>query len=174
MKAMKSKRGATLTEVLVASAILALLVLALFEGIIFAGRISRINAELLEAEGIAWDAVCASFNEDYDTLLAEATPVSNASAVGSVAPVSTTLLESRAPLLCEYDAAPTLRLYRAKCLVTTDTATARTQLFVLIFADVEWGPAGKRKLLSGNLPRSADGEPPVMAWRGPLSRVVTY
>ena len=49
------KRGVTFIEVMLAAAILALTVLAVFEGIAVSARIARENAEYLQADAYAFD-----------------------------------------------------------------------------------------------------------------------
>ena len=51
----KARRGATLVEVMLAAAILALMVLSLFEGIAVSARIAHENAEYLQADAYAFD-----------------------------------------------------------------------------------------------------------------------
>lgn len=62
------RRGVTLAECMVASAVLGLLVLVLLSGVTVATRIADDNAQLLAAEAVAWDAAWKRFNEDYDNL----------------------------------------------------------------------------------------------------------
>ena len=52
----RAKRGVTLVEVMLAASILALMVLALFEGIAVSARVARENAEYLQADAYAFDA----------------------------------------------------------------------------------------------------------------------
>ena len=63
---MRGRKGATLVELMLAGAILALVVTSLFEGILVANRIAHENAELLAAQAIAADAAWWRFNEKYD------------------------------------------------------------------------------------------------------------
>ena len=164
---MRARRGVTLTETMVAGAMLALVTLALFEGVSVAARISRENAEVLQAEGIAWDAVWTAFNEDYDSLLGACTG----------APTRTVVLPSAAaPLLARYANAgyPKLTLTLSRSRVTTDSDSGRSELFVCIAADVEWGAPGRVKRLSKCMPRAAgaaEGTPTVFVWRSPMRRV---
>ena len=59
------RRGVTLAECMIASAVLGLLVLVLLSGVTVATRIADDNAQLLAAEAVAWDAAWKRFNEDY-------------------------------------------------------------------------------------------------------------
>ena len=131
---MDSRRGMTLVEVMVAGAILTLLTVALFQGIILASRIARENAELLQAEGVAWDAVWMAFNEDYDRLRGQCPSVR-----------TVTLSEDMAPELAGYAQAPTLTVSLSRAREIVD---GRPVDFVAIEGDVEWGPSGRRRKVS--------------------------
>ena len=152
---MKASRGFTLVEVMLAGSILLISTLALFEGITLATRISRENSELLQAEGVAWDAVWTVFNEDYDRLLDEC---SGGDSVRSV-----TLSEDVAPILARYDMAPTLSVTLKKVSVVIDSVTKN---FVSVEGDVTWGPRLNRRSLS-SMQRT-------FVYRGPISRVETF
>ncbi len=147
---MKSARGFTLVETMVAGTILAFVTLALFEGVTLAARLSRENAELLQAEGVAWDAVWSAFNEDFDRMSAECKGSAN-----NIAQRSVTLSEDAAPILARYDTAATL-----------DMSLALTNGFICIEGDVTWGPAAKRRSLSDTQR--------TFVWRSSLGRVVNY
>ena len=62
------RKGFTLVECAVAGALLAALALVFLQGIGVATRIAEENARLLAADGVAWDAVWKTFNEDYDSI----------------------------------------------------------------------------------------------------------
>ncbi len=155
---MKASRGFTLVETMLAGSILLISTLAMFEGITLATRISRENAELLQAEGVAWDAVWTVFNEDYERLIDECNSKS-----GGVSVRSVTLSDDVAPILARYDMAPTLSVTLTKVAVTIDSATKN---FVSVEGDVTWGPRLKRRSLS-SMQRT-------FVWRGPMSRVETF
>ncbi len=156
---MRSARGFTLVETMVAGAILALVTLALFEGITVAARLSRENAEILQAEGIAWDAVWSAFNEDYSLLLAECRKGSG----GTTAVRTVTLPDGAAPLLAKYDTPPTLSVTLTKTEVDVDGSTKN---FVSVEGDVTWGPSAKRRSLSETQR--------TFVWRSPMGRVANY
>jgi prepilin-type N-terminal cleavage/methylation domain-containing protein len=155
---MKASRGFTLVETMVACAVLSLAVLALFEGLTLAARLSRENAELLQAESVAWDAVWAAFNEDYDALLSECRRGAGGVSVRTVA-----LSDEAAPLLSRYDAAPTLSVTLTKTDVAVDSGE---KSFVAVEGDVTWGPVSGRRSLS-SVQRT-------WVYRGPVGRVETY
>ena len=62
------KRGVTFIEVMLAASILALTVLAVFEGIAVSARIARENAEYLQADAYAFDLAWKRYNESYGAL----------------------------------------------------------------------------------------------------------
>ncbi len=143
---MRSKRGVTLVEVMLAGAILTLLSLALFNGIALSARIAHENAELLSAEAVVWDAVWKRFNEEYTQLLF------------TDGWISETLTTNAAPALCSYDTAPTLKM-RVSPVVGYPSLRC-------IEGDLEWGPSAKRRQLSDVCP--------IFVYRGKLGRVVSW
>ncbi len=147
---MRSSRGFTFIETMVAGAILAFVMLALFEGVTVAARLSRENAEILQAEGIVWDAVWMAFNEDYERLSAECT-----ASADRIARREATLPEAAAPLLARYDTAPVL-----------DMSLSLTNGFICIEGDVTWGGSSDRRCLSDTQR--------TFVWRSPMGRVVSY
>ena len=147
---MKSKRGVTLIEVMLAGAILALLSIALFNGIAIAARIAHENAETLSAEAVVWDAVWKKFNEDYTTIKSA---------------VSTTWTEES----LSSNAAPALAVYgtgAANLPKLKLRVSGITETLCCIEGDLEWGPSSKRRLLSDICP--------VFVYRGELGRVVSW
>ena len=140
------RRGVTLAECMIASAVLGLLVLALLSGVSVAARIADDNARLLAAEAVAWDAAWKRFNEDYDSLvLNETTGWQNLSS----------------------NAAPALSVYDTPAKLRVDVSAAAEAGWLadlkVIVADVEWGPASRRRSLS------EDGLA-VQVWRGDMGR----
>ncbi len=115
-------------ECTLAGALLSLLAVVFLEGISVATRISTENAQLLAADGVAWDAVWKKFNESYDNM--------------SVGTRTETLVESAAPSLyaegCE-----------AKLTVQVSAVPGFPNL-KCISADVEWGP---ERLVDGKTAR---------------------
>lgn len=121
------RRAFSLVEMMLASAVLAITVLALFEAVIISTRIAHENSEYLAAEAVAWDAVWKRFNEDYSRLRQGETS-------------SETLTAASAPALMHYDRPPTLTVK-----VTGDEAFAGLKC---ISADVEWGDTAHRRRVS--------------------------
>ena len=64
----RSKAGVTLVEVMLAGALTALVSLATLEGFIVAAKIAHENAEVLRADGVAFDLLWRKFYADYDNL----------------------------------------------------------------------------------------------------------
>lgn len=149
--------GFSLLECLLAGAILSLMTLVLFEGIIVASRIARENSDLLQAEAIAWDAVWKRFNENFDTL----TPT-------GTSPAWETLTAAAAPDLFRYDTPPKILVTVGGVPLTTGGVASDLKW---IRANVEWGPRGRRKQLYDSATgRGTD----VFVYRGALGRVCEY
>ena len=137
----RAKRGVTLVEVMLAASILALMVLALFEGIAVSARIARENAEYLQADAYAFDLAWKRYNENYGSLR---------NLIGK----TQTWVEFPAEEITE-EAAP--MLYRRGAPAKSYTVIRRVsdpddtaiELGVLISVDVEWGKAGSRYRRSG-------------------------
>ena len=120
------RKGFTLLECTLAGALLSLLAVVFLEGISVATRISTANAQLLAADGVAWDAVWKKFNEDYGNM--------------NYGTRTETLVESAAP-----------SLYAAGCEATLTVQVSAVSGFPnlkCISADVEWGPSERRRKLS--------------------------
>lgn len=66
--AQKRRRGATLVEVMIAAALVALLTITVLECVSVAARIARDNAELLAADSFAHDLLWCRFNMKYSDL----------------------------------------------------------------------------------------------------------
>lgn len=140
------RKGFTLVECMLAAAIFCLLTLVLFEGVIVSTKIGHENADVLIAEGIAWDAVWKRFNENVDGLTIETTAWQ-------------LLADEAAPQLAVYDTAPKIRIRVEASDLVGWSANLRK-----ISADVEWGPSSRRRRLSDYR------EVPVV-YRGELGRV---
>lgn len=136
----RSKRGVTLVEVMLAASILALMVLALFEGIIVSARIARENAEYLQADAYAFDLAWKRYCERYQALR---NFVSASAPERAFAPEDIT--EEAAPML--YRADSPAKSYTTITRIT-DPNDATVELGVLISVDVEWGRPGARQRLS--------------------------
>ena len=131
----KAKRGVTFVEVMLAAAILALTVLAVFEGIAVSARIARENAEYLQADAYAFDLAWKRYNESYGALrnlVSERTFEEN-------------IVSNAAPMLYR-EASPAKAYTRIRRVV--DPEDASNELGVLISVDVEWGAEGARRHLS--------------------------
>ena len=146
---MRARKGATLVELMLAGAILALVVTSLFEGVLVANRIAHENAELLAAQAIASDAAWWRFNEQYDG--------KGGLDIGPMAWQD--LSRKAAPQLSRYNQAPRLGIG-----VSAITEAGWDAEMRVITADVEWGPAGRRRKLS-------DSGHEVRVCRGTFGRV---
>ena len=132
-------RGVTFVEVMLAASILALTVLAVFEGIAVSARIARENAEYLQADAYAFDLAWKRYNESYGALR---------NLVSASAPQRTydeDLVEAAAPML--YRAGSPAKSHTTITRVI-DPDDASNELGVLISVDVEWGAADARRSLS--------------------------
>jgi len=140
------RKGFTLVECMMASAVLGISCLVLFEGVGVCARVAQENAQLLAAEAVAWDAAWKRFNEGYDSL------VLNESTGWQ------TLSEAAAPALAVFDT-------DAKLKVDVRAMDAEGWLadMKIVTADVEWGPSSRRRRLS-------DGGHAVRVCRGSLGR----
>lgn len=149
---MRLRRGITLVETMVAGAMLTLLSLAFFKGLSLSSRIAHDNAETLEAESLAWDAVWTAFNEDYDDLLAKS-PVTR----------RVTLSGDAAPQLTRYNGPAELTVALSRFRMSVD---GKAVDYVCVEGDVEWGPMNRRRKLSDTQR--------TFVYRGPLSRVEMF
>lgn len=144
------RKGFTLLECTLAGALLSLLAVVFLEGISVATRISTENAQLLAADGVAWDAVWKKFNESYDNM--------------SVGTRTETLVESAAPSLyaegCE-----------AKLTVQVSAVSGFPNL-KCISADVEWGP--ERQVDGKTARRRLSDYHRVWVYRSSLKRSKTW
>ncbi len=120
------RKGFTLVECTLAGAILSVLAIAFFKGISVATHIATENAQLLAADGVAWDAVWKTFNEPYE----------------SISGVRCDLSKAIAPTLYAEDCPATLT-------VNVSTVTNFPHL-KCISADVEWGP---ERMMDGKMAR---------------------
>ena len=137
-------RGVTLVEVMLAAAILALMVLSLFEGIAVSARIARENAEYLQADAYAFDLAWKRYNESYVALRNWVPNIDSTSSTN--APYYTeTIAQDAAPML--YRADSPAKSYTTLQSVR-DPNDASVELGILISVDVEWGAEGARRRLS--------------------------
>ena len=129
-------RGVTLVEVMLAAAILALMALSLFEGIVVAARIAHENAEFLQADAYAFDLAWKRYNEGYTALR---------NFVSASSPERTfeeNITEEAAPML--YREGSPAKSY-TKIRRMKDPNDESSELGILISVDVEWGAAGARR-----------------------------
>lgn len=142
---MRSKRGVTLVEVMLAGAITAMLALAVMQGVIVSVKICHENSELLAAEAYAWDTAWKWLNkkdEEIDDSLdssAEITFYPNANGF-SVA-------SNDCPVIYRDGVGGAAKCYvsvrRVEWLSGAETMRAKR-----IDVDVEWGSPGDRRCLN--------------------------
>lgn len=118
-----------------AGAILSVSALALMQGVAVATRIARDNAQLLAADGVAWDAAWKTFNEDYDNI--------------PLGQTEETLTEAAAPSLYAEGSEAVLTMCVSNMTLSAEIG-GKDVFYVMktIQADVEWGPSGRRRKLS--------------------------
>ena len=119
------RKGFTLVECAVAGALLSLLALALLGGVSVVTRVANDNAQLLAADGVAFDAVWTVFNLDY----------------GMIRTSTNAVVMSEA-------AAPSLYNPEKPAVLTVVVSPVPGYDMMDISADVEWGPPNRRRRLS--------------------------
>ena len=132
----KARRGATLVEVMLAAAILALMVLSLFEGIAVSARIAHENAEYLQADAYAFDLAWKRYNESYSALKVFIPSTSQERTFEE------SIVSNAAPMLYR-EGSPAKSYTRIRRI--NDPNDESVELGILISVDVEWGPAGDRR-----------------------------
>ena len=142
---MRSKRGVTLVEVMLAGAITAMLALAVMQGVIVSAKICHENSELLAAEAYAWDTAWKWLNkkdEEIDDSLSSTSemtfyPNANGFEVTSNA----------CPVIHRDGVGGAARCYVSVRNVewTSGDDTVRAKR---IDVDVEWGAPGDRRCLN--------------------------
>lgn len=135
-----SRSGVTLVEVMLAGAVLLVVMLSLFEGVLVCARLTKENSELLAARHYAFDVAWNRMNERAENLLKY--KYTNA------APLVETISSNAAPVL--YRAGSPARSY-------TIITNVPGKQGVMIAVNVEWGPAGKRKILCRRSNVNAEG-----------------
>ena len=128
-----AERGVTLVEVMLAASILALTVLAVFEGIAVSARIARENAEYLQADAYAFDLAWKRYNESYGALRK----------LVSERPFDENIVSN--PMLYRKDSPAKSHTTIRRITNPSDTSV---EFGVLISVDVEWGAEGARRHLS--------------------------
>ena len=158
---MRCRKGATLVELMLAGAILALVVTSLFEGVLVANRIAHENAELLAAQAIASDAAWWRFNEKYDGKSGLDINIPKDGEDGWE-----NLSRTAAPLLSRYPLAPQLRIEVSAIAEAGWDAEIR-----VITADVRWGPEIKDENGKTRRRKLSDSGHEVRVCRGTFGRV---
>ena len=120
---------------MLAASILALTVLAVFEGIAVSARIARENAEYLQADAYAFDLAWKRYNESYSALRNLASGRS----------FDENIVSNAAPMLYR-KTSPAQSHTTITRIVDSDNTSV--ELGVLISVDVEWGAEGARRHLS--------------------------
>jgi len=144
--------GATLVEVLLAGALLLLVSLSFFEGVVVAGGIAKENSEYLAADAFAYDLAMCVYSQNYETDESNSGIVVTHKDISDMASSwggtgewqdipETSDGQSLVPVLAK-DGWPTPQ-YRVEVATST-----RVKKGKLIQVDVQWGPAGNRQLLS--------------------------
>ena len=134
-------RGVTFIEVMLAAALLALMVLALFEGIAVSARIARENAEYLQADAYAFDLAWKRYNESYSALRG----LIPATSQDRERTFNENISSNAAPMLYRLGApARSYTTIRRIC----DSSDESVELGILISVNVEWGEADARRWLS--------------------------
>ena len=129
------RKGFSLVECAIAAALLSIAALALLRGIPVATRVATENAQLLAADGVAWDAVWKTFNEKYDNIT-----------IGSN---SVKLVEAAAPLLYAEGSEAELSLVVKEFDMGTEVdGKWKSYKMKSISANVTWGSQENRKSLS--------------------------
>lgn len=132
------RRGVTLVETMIASTILAILVIALFEGVAFSARIAQENAEFLAADAYAFDLAWKRFHENYAELKNLRAQLNGAALVETVSSNAVPLIWRRGA-----EARSSTRVAWAR-----DRNGKEDQSGLVITVDVEWGPANRRRTLA--------------------------
>ena len=135
----EARRGTTFVEVMLAAAILALMVLALFEGIAVSARIARENAEYLQADAYAFDLAWKRYNESYSALRSLIPSTSQERIFDE------NVTSNAAPML--YRLGSPARSYTTISRLR-DLSNESVELGILISVNVEWGEPDARRRLS--------------------------
>ncbi len=143
---MKSRKGMTLVEVMLAGSIAAFSVLALMEGLIVIAKVSRESSQILAAEAYAWDTAWKWLNISYEKLSGS----TNWSP--SDQGLEMAISEADCHALNIWPGSPPKCYVRGRGRTGVDvmnpphgiTGTTWKEIQV----DVEWGPSGDRRCLN--------------------------
>jgi len=138
------RKGFTLVECMLAGSILSIAALGLLQGLGVLSRVAKENAEMLEADALAWDALAAAFNRDYEKIALGTTRRALSSAE---APQLTSEETSR--LLADGESAEAVLTLRVLRMPPAERDVLRS-----IMCAVEWGEAGNRKAVTNFVYRS--------------------
>ena len=149
---MKSRKGMTLVEVMLAGSIAAFSVLALMEGLIVIAKVSRESSQILAAEAYAWDTAWEYLNVSFEKLKVPTSASNYGNWYPSDNGQETTISDADCHALNLWPGSPPKCYVRVRARTGLDvanpphgiTGTAWKEIQV----DVEWGPSGGRKRLN--------------------------
>lgn len=164
---MKSRRGMTLVEAMLAGAIAAFAVLALMEGLVVIAKISNENSRLLAAEAYAWDTAWQWLNMPWDSL--------NGSTAWQWYPnvEGYTISDSDCHEINAWPGSEPKCYVRVRTLPGSQNPRHGVTQYVakIIEVDVEWGPSGDRKRLNAfGGTATPSYHIPVSVVKGPIER----
>ena len=137
---MRARRGVSLTEVMIAGAILSLLALTLFEGVGVAARLSQENAEYLAADAYAFDLAYKRSRENYSELL-------RIRDARNGAVLSEAISSNACPMLYR-EGNGNAALSKTRINWSKTSSGQNDPNALLIEVDVEWGAQNRRHKLS--------------------------
>ena len=154
---MKSRRGITLIETMVAGAISAIVLTAAFEGIVVAAKVAHENAQILSAEAYAWETAWTWLNRRYADVNAGTYTV----AVSS----------NDCPAICRAaagaDAVLSVQVQAPQQVARHGQTVSAKRIAV----DVAWGMLGRRKSLNALAePGTASCQMPIVVWKTEIER----
>jgi len=138
------RKGFTLVECMLAGSILSIAAVGLMQGLGVLTRVAAENAEMLEADAVAWDALAVAFNGKYDDI---ALGTTRRSLSAAEAPRLTSEETSRR--LASGESAEAVLSLRVR-----NMPVGGTQAMKSILCAVEWGGTGNRKALTNFVYRS--------------------
>ena len=149
---MKSRKGMTLVEVMLAGSIAAVSTLALMGSFAVIAKVGRENTQLLAAEAYAWDTAWTWLNKPYDKLKVSTSASSYGSWYPSDAGAETTISDADCHALNLWPGSPPKCYVRVRARTGKDVTSPPHGVtgteWKEIQVDVEWGPSGARKRLN--------------------------